>query len=75
MSEDQPYDEKTKKAILDTKQILESLISKPTLKESLLAKPPIKFIAAVVFNLKKEKGFPDGLFDDEFLKKEMVSIV
>ena len=70
---DENYDEETKKALSKTKQELEALISKPPIQEKHLAKPPTKFIAAVVFHLKKETGYPEGLFDDEFLKKEMVS--
>ncbi|EFC44837.1 hypothetical protein NAEGRDRAFT_79626 [Naegleria gruberi] len=68
---DENYDEETKKALSKTKQELEALISKPPIQEKHLAKPPTKFIAAVVFHLKKETGYPEGLFDDEFLKKEM----
>ena len=65
-------DEESKKLVDICKKKLEPLV-KVNLQEKHLARPPIAFLKAIVSNLVKEKGYPEGLFDDDFLntKKEM----
>jgi len=75
MSEE--YDEETKKVIEITKKRLEGLISKTSLiQDKLLTKPPISYIKAMTLQFITDKGYPEGLWDEELLKKkEGVSIL
>ncbi|KAG2389617.1 hypothetical protein C9374_014177 [Naegleria lovaniensis] len=71
MSEQQQqseFDEETRKCIEISKKKLEPLVSKIPLQDKHLARPPVAFIKALVLCLIKERGYPDGLFDEEFLK-------
>lgn len=55
-----------------TIDLLQPLITKPTLKEKLLEKPPFRFLHDIITNLIQNTGFPNGLFAEDQLNSENV---
>nr|CAG4708537.1 unnamed protein product [Naegleria fowleri] len=64
----QEFDEETRKCIELSRKRLEPLVSKIPLQDKHLARPPVAFLKALVLCLVRERGYPEGLFDEEFLK-------
>ncbi|KAL9658085.1 hypothetical protein ABK040_012999 [Willaertia magna] len=62
------------KLVEAAKKKLEALVPKFPLQEKHITRPPPQFIKSLTAALIKEKGYPEGLFDEAFLKKkEMTS--
>jgi TRAF3-interacting protein 1 len=65
----------TEQYILDTQNLLQPLIKRPTLKDKHLQKPPFRFLHDILTGLRAEHNFPpDGLWPDEMLNSDNVKV-
>jgi TRAF3-interacting protein 1 len=61
--------------VTETKNLLQPLIKKPTLKEDLLQKPPFRFIHDIVTNLSSStNGFASKIIEADQLDPANVSV-